>query len=1056
MPVDAAAAKSVFLAALEKADPSDRAAFLEQACAGDAALRARVEELLAGHESGSFPDFLAEAAPAFEPTRSAESTPNDPTQTSDGSAQSAGISLAFLSPPRDPANLGRLDHYEVVSVLGQGGMGVVLKAFDESLDRIVAIKVLGSQYAANGTARRRFIREAKAVAAVTHENVVHVHTVDERVPYIVMQFIKGVSLQDRIDQKGPLEIKQILRIGMQIAAGLAAAHAQGIVHRDIKPSNILLENGIERVKITDFGLARAVDDASMTQSGVIAGTPMYMSPEQARGEAVDPRSDLFSLGSVLYAMSTGHAPFRASGTMAVMKRVIEDSPRPVGDVNADVPEWLEAIVLKLLEKKPADRFQSAKELAALLEQHLAHLQQPSAVAMPRRVEPTRRKAMPPLPPKRRKRGWVVPVIVAAVLLVTCLPLLLVGLLYFLWGYGPEAGTQSRTSAMMAGRLGPDDDAMVAPAMRGEGNLKLLLDDIKLRVEIESEDGKRLSPTVDALEVNVKLPVGRHHVRVYRRGNPEVLVFQTWVSMVGVAGETHTSPVHSGFTQLFNGRDLQGWKVFPSDRKSWTVKDGILIGHGAPSHLFTERGNFKNFHLRMETRVNKSGACGQFVRVPFGDPGMYLFPFGNEDLFKRVVPERYAKDAPALDPTPPTYRARSLSVWGIGKNGETWTRKVPAEEQWFEHEMICDGPNITIPYFNVASAGSPGMSMEGHIALELFDSDSVVEYRKIEIKELVGGREGPLALTPSKVLPHMAGTWEIEYSAPGGPPKSGGPKGKYLMIVEPIAGAQFYRILNLSPTGESSGVVIDAFDKDRGEFLNWYFDASGFVSNTAAGRFDSASNTLTMTSVVRDNYVQVSQQKIIDADTAEFSVTVRDKMSRVVFEMKGTAKRQSQAKAIEEIAGHQQSLPKEMELLDRLVGTWEVEISSNLSSANKLKTEIIGRKILGGRYIEIRERSIPTGEENLSLVTYDAATKAYRRWHFSSRWGHTEGTGVWDEATKTMTWTGEGGTAKSPVKTSMVWNLVAQDKLETKSTVKDRGGKVLEEFDGTQTRRSAKK
>src|SRR5436190_632890 len=175
-------------------------------------------------------------------------------------------------------------------------------------------------------ARPRFAREARAAAAIRNEHVVAIHAVDDwkGLPYLVMEFIPGRSLQDRIDRTAPLDITSILRIGMQTATGLAAAHAQGLVHRDIKPANILLENGVERVKLTDFGLARAVDDASLTQSGVVAGTPLFMAPEQAAGEAPDPRSDLFSLGSVLYALCTGHPPFRASNSMAVMKRVIED------------------------------------------------------------------------------------------------------------------------------------------------------------------------------------------------------------------------------------------------------------------------------------------------------------------------------------------------------------------------------------------------------------------------------------------------------------------------------------------------------------------------------------------------------------------------------------------------------------------------------------------------------------------------------------------------------------------------------------------------------------
>src|SRR5204862_8191914 len=138
-----------------------------------------------------------------------------------------------------------------------------------------------------------------------------------------MEYIPGPSLQERLDAVGPMPLAEILRIGTQIAEGLAAAHAQGIIHRDIKPANILLENGVQRVKITDFGLARVRDDASLTHSATIAGTPAYMSPEQANGQPLDHRSDLFSLGSVLYALAAGHAPFRAPSMMAVMRRVAE-------------------------------------------------------------------------------------------------------------------------------------------------------------------------------------------------------------------------------------------------------------------------------------------------------------------------------------------------------------------------------------------------------------------------------------------------------------------------------------------------------------------------------------------------------------------------------------------------------------------------------------------------------------------------------------------------------------------------------------------------------------
>jgi WD40 repeat protein len=288
--------------------------------------------------------------------------------------------LDFLEPSAKPECLGRFARYDVYEVLGRGGFGVVLKAFDEELNRFVAIKVLAPPLAASGAARRRFAREARAAAAVSHEHVVAIHAVDTSgtLPYLVMQYVPGVSLQERLDADGPLGIEEILRIGYQAACGLAAAHKQGLIHRDIKPANILLENCVERVKITDFGLARAIDDASLTQSGVLAGTPQYMAPEQAKGETLDHRTDLFSLGSVLYAMCTGgRPPFRAASTMAVLRRVCDDKPRPIRQINAAIPASLAQIVERLLEKDPARRFQSATEVSEILSQKLTELQQPS-------------------------------------------------------------------------------------------------------------------------------------------------------------------------------------------------------------------------------------------------------------------------------------------------------------------------------------------------------------------------------------------------------------------------------------------------------------------------------------------------------------------------------------------------------------------------------------------------------------------------------------------------------------------------------------------------------
>lgn len=285
--------------------------------------------------------------------------------------------LDFLSPPSHPEMLGRLGRYEIERVIGSGGMGIVLKAYDTELNRPVAVKVLARHLAHSGAAKARFAREAKAAAAVVHEHVVSIHNVeaDRDLPFLVMQFVSGESLQARVDRIGPLEGKEILRIGIQIAAGLAAAHEQGVIHRDIKPANILLEDRVERALITDFGLARTVDDASLTHTGVVAGTPHYMSPQQANGDAADQRTDLFSLGSVLYFMATGHPPFRAERAMGVLHRICQDRQRPVSEINCDIPVELSECIDRLLEKKPQHRFATASNVEQTLCRLLATWQQ---------------------------------------------------------------------------------------------------------------------------------------------------------------------------------------------------------------------------------------------------------------------------------------------------------------------------------------------------------------------------------------------------------------------------------------------------------------------------------------------------------------------------------------------------------------------------------------------------------------------------------------------------------------------------------------------------------
>jgi serine/threonine protein kinase/tetratricopeptide (TPR) repeat protein len=400
--------RDIFLEALEKDSPDERRSFLDRTCGDDAELRSRLELLLKSHEQA---DSLLDHPVLGDSSIEATTGPSD--RSEPAPSQGDTILLNILDAPDTADSLGRLGQYEVREVIGRGGMGVVVRAHDPKLNRIVAIKVMAPEFVVNPTARKRFLREAQAAAAVTHPNVITIHAVDEteKTPYLVMECIDALSLGEKIDRCGHLEMKEILRIGAQIAAGLAAAHAHGLVHRDIKPSNILLENGVERVKITDFGLARAVDDVSMTHPGEVAGTPEFMSPEQAQGKPVDHRSDLFSLGAVLYTMCTGRSPFRAESSVAVLRRVCDDVPRPIREVNPDIPEELVAIIDRLLAKDPQERFQSAVEVSDLLVGYLAHLNDSASTPPPtiRPAPPVTRR--PTAGGRWRRRAMVVAAIV---------------------------------------------------------------------------------------------------------------------------------------------------------------------------------------------------------------------------------------------------------------------------------------------------------------------------------------------------------------------------------------------------------------------------------------------------------------------------------------------------------------------------------------------------------------------------------------------------------------------------------------------------------------------
>jgi serine/threonine protein kinase len=301
--------------------------------------------------------------------RTLRKSANGSTQVPDRAGILNAPLCACLLPPLAADEIGRLGDYRVLRLLGRGGMGYVFHAEDLTLRRPVALKVMKPDLDADPNALQRFLREARAMAAIKHESLVTVYQAGQEngAVFLAMELLAGMSLQDWLDRDPKPDPAQITRIGIDIACGLAAIHQHGLVHRDIKPGNIWLEAPNNRVKILDFGLARfTTDDAKLTQSGIVVGTPTYMSPEQARAQRVDSRSDLFSFGCVLYTMCTGTDPFHDESTTAVLTALAIKTPRSARQVNPAIPKALADLVAQLLEKNAEDRPASAESVIAEL------------------------------------------------------------------------------------------------------------------------------------------------------------------------------------------------------------------------------------------------------------------------------------------------------------------------------------------------------------------------------------------------------------------------------------------------------------------------------------------------------------------------------------------------------------------------------------------------------------------------------------------------------------------------------------------------------------------
>ncbi len=297
------------------------------------------------------------------------------------------IALSSDAEMRALAERALAPQFDVESELGRGGMGIVYRARDRRLKRDVAVKVLPPELAFRGEIKSRFLREAETAAQLNQPNIVPIYAVDERegLVFFVMACVDGTTVGKRLHDEGALPVEDAHRIMHQVSEALAYAHARGVIHRDIKPDNILLDRESKRAMVTDFGIARAMQegaDSRLTATGMAIGTPAFMSPEQAAGEhEIDGRSDLYSLGVVGYQMLTGQLPFRAGSTASMLMKQITERPAPVQQLRPDVPPDLAAIVMTLLEKEPANRFPSASALSAALSGDASAMPAtPSAVA----------------------------------------------------------------------------------------------------------------------------------------------------------------------------------------------------------------------------------------------------------------------------------------------------------------------------------------------------------------------------------------------------------------------------------------------------------------------------------------------------------------------------------------------------------------------------------------------------------------------------------------------------------------------------------------------------
>lgn len=621
------------------------------------------------------------------------------------------------TPPILPTRKGatpipEIPGYAELTPLGHGGMGVVYKARHVKLNRWVALKMIrGGDTVPEMLAR--FLAEARAVARLQHPNIVQVYETSEHdgKPYIALELVDGGSLDKKLRGK-PMAPRTAAELLLPIAEGMHAAHQKGLVHRDLKPGNVLITTaGVP--KVTDFGLAKYLDDDSdQTRTGAILGTPSYMAPEQAegRGKDVGPATDVYALGAILYEALTGRPPFHAATSLETLEQVRSQEPVPPSRLQSKVPADLETICLKCLQKDARQRYAGAAAFADDLRRFLAG-------------EPILARPV---------SEWVT-----------------------LWRWCVRNPTLATTSAVAAGALGiavtfivvfatnlskfresPDAEgerARTEEARREASELRRKLAEAEQSKE-ELENLRRRLAQIQSQPTNTsadELKALRRRLEQLEQkpGNTtsEELSFlrsrlKEEESKLSPKVEPKTTPTTApgeGWTSLFNGKDLTGWKMHPDAPGNWRVEGGYLVGRGPQlANLYTTRGDYVDFHFLVQARINQGGNSGQLFRKPFSpDSG---------DGYEAQI-----------DSSGEGAKTGSLLIRGGSGNVVISKSLVPAGT-WFTQEVIARGNRIIIKVNGesvVDHVDRDWTWRRGHLALQVMEPTTLVEFRRVEVKEL---------------------------------------------------------------------------------------------------------------------------------------------------------------------------------------------------------------------------------------------------------------------------------------------------------------------------------